>query len=260
VGHDPGVSVAPPANLDLLRIQAEMSLDARGRVRNVCGITIAIASRGVHAAWVGASIDDGIAQQLAHAASQLPAALDPQAPQAQLEPLRRILETSIGAPSTLSGGPAYVFDSVPTFAAQTRIARSDAHGADHVRDANPGNWHAIEWQELVDGRLGPWAMSLDAGRAVSIAHTALPMTPRAAECGVWTHEAHRRRGHATATVAAWADILRPSNRFLFYATDAGNIASQRVAARLRLREIGWIWRIEPADAAPPRRHPLSRPG
>ena len=35
----------------------------------------------------------------------------------------------------------------------------------------------------------------------------------------------------------------PSGRYLFYSTDATNLASQGVAARLNLRLIGWIWTL-----------------
>jgi RimJ/RimL family protein N-acetyltransferase len=91
----------------------------------------------------------------------------------------------------------------------------------------------------------------------SICHTPGPLAARAAECGVWTRPECRGHGHAAATAAAWAEILRPSGRTLFYSTDADNRSSQRVASRLGLRPIGWTWRLAPPpDPDASSLHPL----
>jgi hypothetical protein len=37
-------------------------------------------------------------------------------------------------------------------------------------------------------------------------------------------------------------------RVLFYSTDAQNLSSQRVAARLGLRPIGWTWNLATGEA------------
>ena len=86
------------------------------------------------------------------------------------------------------------------------------------------------------------------------------MSERAAECGVWTDRNFRGQGHASAVTAAWADILQPTGRRLFYCTDSDNLSSQRVAARLGLRPLGWIWTLarQPENTAGPR-HPVSIP-
>jgi hypothetical protein len=55
----------------------------------------------------------------------------------------------------------------------------------------------------------------------------------------------------------WADLLRPTGRVLFYSTDAANLSSQRVAERLRLRPIGWTWRLRAPAPDPQSVHPLS---
>jgi RimJ/RimL family protein N-acetyltransferase len=111
-----------------------------------------------------------------------------------------------------------------------------------LRIANPGNWQPVEWDELLDGKLGPWAIAVDGGRVSSICHTPRPMTERAAECGVWSHPEFRGRGHAAAVTAAWAELVRPSGRHLFYSTDETNRSSQRVAERLALPLLGWMGR------------------
>jgi RimJ/RimL family protein N-acetyltransferase len=129
---------------------------------------------------------------------------------------------------------------------------------DVLRNANPGNWHPVEWDELLDGRLGPWTMALEGELVVSICHTPRPLTTRAAECGVWTHPAFRGRGYAAAVTSEWAAIMRPSGRYLFYSTDAENLSSQRVARRLNLRRLGWSWHLWlPRDDEDDRLHPLS---
>ena len=154
-----------------------------------------------------------------------------------------------------TGGPSYLIEPSTSFASNVRIDRSDSSSGERLRAANPGNWEPIEWDELLDGRLGPWAIATEADLVASICHTPKPMTARAAECGVWTRQECRGRGYAAAVTAAWADIVRPSGRFLFYSTDAENRSSQAVARRLGLRPLGWTWRLDATrDSAV---HPLS---
>jgi RimJ/RimL family protein N-acetyltransferase len=124
-----------------------------------------------------------------------------------------------------------------------------------LQQSNPGNWEAVEWDELLAGKLGPWAIAVDGERVASICHTPRPMTARATECGVWSHPEFRGRGHAAAVTAAWVELVRPSGRHLFYSTDENNRSSQRVAERLGLRLLGWMGRA-PSDAHG-HIHPLS---
>jgi RimJ/RimL family protein N-acetyltransferase len=100
-------------------------------------------------------------------------------------------------------------------------------------------------------------MVRDGDRVVSIGHTPRPLTPRSAECGVWTDPDFRGRGYAAATAAAWAALVRPTGRELFYSTDADNHSSRRVAERLRLRPIGWTWQLHAPAGEVPSAHPLS---
>lgn len=80
------------------------------------------------------------------------------------------------------------------------------------------------------------------GQAIAICHAAA-WSPRGAEAGVWTHLAFRGRGNAAAVTAAWASLAAPGHRRLFYSTDATTLSSQRVAARLNLRHMGWLWKL-----------------
>jgi GNAT superfamily N-acetyltransferase len=128
------------------------------------------------------------------------------------------------------------------------LHRSDRPTPAWMRDANPGNWPPIEWGELLDGHLGPWAMATRGRRILSICHTPVRLTVRSAECGVWTHPDVRGRGHAAAVTAAWAGLLRPSHRHLFYSTSPDNRSSHRVTRRLDLRLLGLHWQLSEPSA------------
>jgi hypothetical protein len=245
-------------HLALIERKFEMSMDGRGRLAGVRGVTIATA-RGGQAVYIGSDVPDALAPMLVDAvAASLPAPAPDHEPPA-LERCRRILE-SCWPRLSLEAGPIYVIAPDTPSSVRTDIERSDAPLSERLRALNPGNWEEDEWNDLLDGTLGPWAMAVVDGKVVSICHTPLPMTEHAAECGVWTAPAARGQGLAAAVTATWAEVLRPSGRILFYSTDAQNLSSQRVAARLRLRLIGWMWSLNAIDARQRRhRHPLSRP-
>jgi GNAT superfamily N-acetyltransferase len=250
-------------DLELRRIQAEGFFDGRGRLLNLHGVTIDWCADG-QALWIGADLPDALADQLAAAfagAPGAPGAPDPIRPPPALEACRRLLETSGGPPLPCQASPSYLIQEGTRFDSAIEIVRSDGTPVAALRAANPGNWHPIEWEELLDGRLGPWAMArADGGAVVSICHTPGSLRARAAECGVWTDPAHRGRGYAAAVTSAWAEILRPSGRHLFYSTGAQNLSSQRVAQRLGLHPLGWTWRLgryrDTGDAGDSNLHPL----
>lgn len=85
-------------------------------------------------------------------------------------------------------------------------------------------------------------MVVDDGRVVSMCHTPR-ISSAGAEAGTWTDPKFRGRGYAAAATAAWADLLAATSPFLFYSTTADNRSSQRVAERLGLRQIGWLWKL-----------------
>jgi ribosomal protein S18 acetylase RimI-like enzyme len=246
-----------PTCLELLELAAEMWMDESRRLRGICGVAIASTSDG-QVLFVGSETPETLVPALVDAVDTSPRASAPDIEHLALVVCREILEPSC-APLSLDAGPYYLIEPVVRIEPRAYITRSDTGPGERLRPFNPGNWGAGEWDELLDGTLGPWAMAVVDGNVVSICHTPGRMTERAAECGVWTHPDYRRRGYAAEVTATWAEILRPSGRHLFYSTDAENLSSQRVATRLELRPIGWTWRLataKPEQGHP--RHPLNR--
>jgi len=72
------------------------------------------------------------------------------------------------SPLSLHASLYYVIESPLRVEIRTPIVRSDSSEAQSLTDLNPGNWAKGEWQELLDGDLGPWAMALVDGRVISI--------------------------------------------------------------------------------------------
>lgn len=165
-----------------------------------------------------------------------------------VEKCRAVLESELGETRVVSAPIYWIDRDIPAEPIPGVEVVTSADGGGRLRHAaRPGNWDEEEWQDLVTGRLGPWAMAIANGTVVSICHTPGGLTLTAAECGVWTHPDHRGQRLAGATTAAWAKLVRAPRRSIFYCTDDRNTASQQVAARLGLRQIGRQYSL---DAAP----------
>lgn len=133
-----------------------------------------------------------------------------------------------------------------------RLLTSDAaERAELDRVHNPGTWDAEEWQRLLDGDVGPWAMVIEDGRMLSVCHSAR-VAPAGLEAGIWTDPDARGQGLAAVCTEAWALVCHDLPGEIFFSTDAYNIASQRVAARLKLPPIGQLWkfRLDGEDVPP----------
>jgi hypothetical protein len=85
----------------------------------------------------------------------------------------------------------------------------------------------------VDDVWPPWRMILVGGEVAAICQSAR-FTDAGCEAGVITAPRFRGRGLAAAVTAAWSAHPALKGRPLFYSTSAGNLSSQRVAARLGL--------------------------
>ncbi|SDJ15598.1 GNAT family N-acetyltransferase [Nonomuraea jiangxiensis] len=225
-------------DVDLLRIETGViwRLDDRGRLPGPEELVVGVAADGLTAA-VGASVPGPLAARLLDLVAGA-APSPPGTPPAVLARCRELLEADL----TVSGGPSYLVRPPVRFDAPVEVLRSDdpAH-ARRVRPLRPVGWEPEEWEVLADGGPGaPWAMVVKDDQVVAVCHSAR-LTSAGAEAGTWTAPAFRGRGYAAATTAAWAGLLPGIP--LFYSTSADNRSSQRVAARLGLRPLGWLWHL-----------------
>ncbi|MGW4797326.1 GNAT family N-acetyltransferase [Nonomuraea sp. NPDC004297] len=213
-------------------------LDERGRLPGPERMVIGAAADGMVAAVAHDVPGETAAQVLALVARSVPP--PPGGPPAVLDDCRRLL----GGPELrVTGGPSYQVIPPVRWGGAVQVLTSDA--AEHVRLVRslprPAVWAAGEWAALLGGGAGaPWAMVAADGQVVSVCHTAR-LTPLGAEAGTWTSPAYRGRGLAAAATARWSALL-PGIR-LFYSTSADNHSSRRVARRLGLRTLGWIWHL-----------------
>jgi len=247
------------SDIELFEVAVELSMDERRRLDGACGIVIATTGNDSRI-YIGSEVQDILVPLVTDAFDKVPMPSSRTSEPAAISAVRGLLEPAC-SPLSVHASLYYVVEPPVRVEMRTRVVRSDALGAQMLTDLNPGNWATGEWQELLDGVLGPWAMALVDARVVSICHTPGAMSDRAAECGVWTHPDYRGRGYASEVTAVWADVLRPSGRLLFYSTLPENLASQRVAARLQLRPLGRMWTLlRPKPDVANKRHPLSRSG
>jgi RimJ/RimL family protein N-acetyltransferase len=150
-------------------------------------------------------------------------------------------------PIERSKGPCYVIPEGTRFAPTAEVVCLGGPGSGWQRRVGLppySDWGAEEWELLFKGELGPCAMAISDDQVISICHTAR-LSEGGAEAGVWTDPRARGRGHAASVTAAWATLLAPSGRHLFYSTSDRNLSSQKVAERLELHPIGWmcsLWR------------------
>ena len=241
-----------PSDLELLAIEIDTlwSRDDRNRLVKVQNaqdwpapyLLVGVSTEGWTLAF-GSDVPDAVVEELQAAFDVESPAGDPAVPPASFARCKQLLESALGDVES-SGGPSYLIPAGTSFESGAALLRSDDEHKERLQaqDLERLNWTAEEWRHLVRGDLGPWAFVMNADRVVSICHTAR-LTERGAEAGVWTDSDVRGRGYAAAVTAAWASLCAPGDRHLFYSTSADNLSSQRVAERLNLHPIGWIWRL-----------------
>ena len=249
-----------PTDLELLEIEIETlwATDPRGRLvldkksrgwqgRKAPHLVIAVSDDGQVAA-IGSEVPDAVAVEL-QAAVAAEAPSPPSTPPASIARYEQLLKDALG-PVELSSGPGYVIPLATAFQSAAEIQRSDGESTEALRNrvAEKAGWNSDEWNLLLDGSFGPWAVATKGGQVIAICHSAR-VTDRGAEAVVWTDPDFRGQGHAAAVTAAWASLLAPGGQHLFYSTSADNTSSQGVAARLSLRLIGWRWQLSTPPAA-----------
>jgi GNAT superfamily N-acetyltransferase len=213
---------------------------------------LAVGADGGRCLAFGVDVPDLLAHELEAVVGGAAAAAGPAEPPSGVARCMELLEDAFG-PVVLSSGLSYVIPAGVRFSSTADVTRSDRADVSSLGGCAPSsaNWSDDEWRMLLDGVLGAWAVARIDGRIVSMCHCAR-LADQGAEAGVWTDPDFRGQGHAAAVVAAWASLLAPTGRHLFYSTFRENRSSQRVAARLRLRQIGSIWEIsrQPATDRP----------
>ncbi|MEV5592368.1 hypothetical protein [Streptomyces sp. NPDC052496] len=257
-GAVPGARRASVADLLRTEIEVIWPTDARGRFRGPHHMVIAVSADGRHQLpAVADHLPDPLAAGLLAAVTPRSAPVAPELPPPALPRVQHLLEAALG-PVHVSSGPSYlVLPDRIRYAPTAPVVRSDTTDSAAVaalRGANPGNWDTDAWRDLLDGKLGWWAMALDpaapapdTGRpahVVSICHTPC-WTDHGAEAGTWTRPGHRGRGHAATVTAAWSRLVAPTGRHLFYSTSSTNQSSRNVAARLNLPPLGHLWKLSP---------------
>lgn len=210
-------------------------------------LVLAVASGGWTLA-LGSGVPDALADRLATQVDAEPRSSDPASEPTAIARCRQLLEASLG-PADLSIGPSYVIPAGTSFVSSAAILRSSDDDIEVARhqDIERLNWTPEDWRQLLGGDLWPWAVAVIDRRVVAVCHSAR-LAEDGAEAGVWTAPDFRGQGHAAAVTAAWAALLEGSGRHFFYRTSANNFSSQRVAARLRLHPIGWMWAIAAAPS------------
>lgn len=198
-------------------------------------VVIASARQGSEIA-VGAHVPDPVADQILERFGDAPGSVpDPSSPPAEAERYLDLVTAACG-PVVAGGVPCFVIVEPPDFRRPATVVLSTEDRAQEVLATRPPG--------RVDERRGPWAAVVADGRMVSVCSTARSHE-EGAEAGTWTDPRFRGRGYASAATAAWATLHAGSGRVLFYCTDEANRSSQRVAARLGLHPIGWMWKIVP---------------
>ena len=243
-----------PSDLELLAIEIDTlwSRDDRGRLLKrqsaqdwpAPHLLVGVSTEGWTLAF-GSEVPDAVVEELQAAFDAEPPTGDPAVPPASISRCKQLLESALGEVES-SGGPSYVVPPGTSFQSGAALLRSDDEYKERLKsqDLKRLNWTAEEWRQLLAGDLGPWAFVMHGDRVVSICHTAR-LTERGAEAGVWTDPLCRSRGYAAAATAAWASLFAPGSQHLFYSTGAENLSSQRVAGRLGLPLIGWMWTLRP---------------
>lgn len=211
-----------------LEMETLWGSDARGRVLASHYLVAGVTSDAVVVRY-GSEVPDEVVARLASVSA------DPSDVAPFLASCQRVLDSVYGS-TVLSSGPGYLIPEGLTYESSASFVDSRAPRSLPC----PDTWPADEWQSLLAGSLGPWAVAVVDDRVAAVAH-APASTDRAAEIGIETHPDFRGRGLAAATTARWAEVAK--GRTLFYSTSADNRSSQRVAERLGLEQLGWLWKI-----------------
>jgi hypothetical protein len=168
-----------------------------------------------------------IIKQLEQLAASEPVSDDLRADPINLQAFKDVLRPH-GEVRDVSGGPAYYYpEDIPQPANTVEITEDNVELLRNLEVDLDNVPRALTVRS-------PWIVVVDNGIGVASCFSAR-LTSRAAEAGLWAHEAYYRRGFGSAAAAAWAIAVRKMGRIPLYSTGWDNLASQGVARRLGLR-------------------------
>lgn len=235
----------PDLDLLLAETQVLWGTDSFGRYVPPPLCAVAISAAGHHL-LIRPDLDDDLAESLRHVLGSWALAL----PAHELRPaLTSVLPmlAAAGIAAEVRGGPSYLIETLPDIPAGATVTDStvpaDVHGAGTPR---PPGWEPAEWDALLDGLRGRWAMLLGPPDVLCICYTARD-SATGAEAGIWINPQCTGSGPAVVAAARWAALMRKRDgRPLFYRPPDVDDVTQRLAASLGLRPIGWLWSLRTA--------------
>jgi hypothetical protein len=229
----------PDLELLLAQTQVLWGTDSPGPPAAPPLCAVAISAAGHHL-LIQPGLDDDLAESLRHVLASWALALPASELRPALTSALPLLEVA-GIRGEVHGGPSFLIESLPPVPAGATVADSTAPAGAGTR--RPPGWERAEWDALLGGALGPWAVLLSQSDVLSICHTSRESTA-GAEAAIWTDPRLSGTADAVAAVSRWATLMRKrDDRPLFYRTSDLDDPEQRIAAGLGLRPIGWIWSL-----------------
>jgi GNAT acetyltransferase-like protein len=206
-------------------VDAAISVDAYGRMPGPTLRLYILRSRESVFCRFHADLDDDVVQRLGALAHQR----SPRAREWEFE-YGKYIDVLAGAGYrviAMRAGPLYTFpgDAMAAHDGMVAITQNNEHLLRGLPEWRP---EAAKQQPFIAAIVGGQAVAVCASvRKSRYAHAA----------GVETEPAHRGKGLAAATTAAWATAVRAQGAVPYYGTTFDNLASQGVARRLKLRAV-----------------------
>lgn len=228
-----------------LHLQTVFVLNENGRIvstrepQSVHGPLFALVRGPSSTAWaVRDDVPSEIAQPIASLAHEEPPTADLRTPPVHAERYIALLSRLAAAKVQ---GPELAQTSGPAFSFPDALASPE--GVVIIDREEPLSHHFSGW---VPGEIAagchPVHAVIEGGHPVAVCFSAR-RSSIAAEAGVNTAEAHRRKGHAARVTASWAQAIRTGGLIPLYSTAWTNHASLGVARKLNLQPYASTWSL-----------------
>jgi len=229
------MSMPPQQFTPELQLNTLFERDSEGRILHTrepnpsTGSLFALVRSRTECAWaVHRDVPDNVADQLDALARTEP-------------PAKELADEPVHAARyhALAGGR---IDAGPVFTIPADIATQDDIAA--VTDLSQLEKHFHGWAPNEIAGCSPILAVMKDGHAVSVCFCAR-RSELAAEAGLETAAAFRRRGFGGRVTAAWARAIQASERLPIYSTSWSNTASRAVARKLGLASCAADWTLSP---------------